>query len=45
MNKIVYQHEICVECGKCHCLDCAMKEADIEPETESFKRFLRELTS
>ena len=30
MNKIVYQHEIC-ECGKCHCIPCAVKESEEEP--------------
>ena len=42
MNKIVYKHEIC-ECGKCHCMSCAIKEAEEEPDFEEFKRFLNEL--
>lgn len=44
MNKIAYKHEIC-ECGKCHCLSCALKEADEELDTEEFKKFMSEYLS
>jgi len=43
MNKTKDKHEIC-ECGKCHCLPCAVKESE-EPESASFGRFLRELVN
>lgn len=44
MNKITYEHKIC-ECGKCHCMVCALKEVEAEPNRESFKIFMNNLLS